>query len=96
LADLTISQHRAAALAALTRGEQHAASSPNRLGFLMEAQVHATLALSAPAAPVAELASAPAPEPTPAEEAPASEPTPKPATRRPRRVTPTPKETSAA
>jgi hypothetical protein len=70
LADLTRSEHRSHALSILDRMTRanHQPGSPTRQGLLLEAQVHATLALTAPEstgivtpdAVVAEIAPAPA------------------------------------
>jgi hypothetical protein len=50
LADLTRSEHRSHALSILDRMARanHQPGSPTRQGLLLEAQVHATLALTAP------------------------------------------------
>jgi hypothetical protein len=50
MADLTRSEHRSHATAILARIalQNHQPGSPTRQGLLLEAQVHATLALTAP------------------------------------------------
>lgn len=71
-------EHREKSLDLLDRGSRLPATSPQRVGLLLESLTHATLALSAPSGVVFELAALAAPEASPAE-APAPEPAEEPA-----------------
>ena len=104
MAEPSPAEHREKSLDLLDRGSRLPATSPQRVGLLLESLTHATLALSAPLPPgrleVVQLSDVlaghvPAPEPA---EAPAAEPTPSAKAPRRRRTpsTPTPEKDTAA
>lgn len=92
--------HRETSLDLLDRGSRLPATSPQRVGLLLEALTHATLALSAPSVPPAALTAVDRPVAAlvTAEALPASEPTPSAKAPKRRRTTaaPTPEKDTAA